>query len=201
MREELTRERLLELLDFDETLSRFRWRERPGNNGFNAQRAGKLAGYEWHIDSLTYRRIGLEGKNYYEHRLVWLFHYGHFPTEKLDHKDGDGLNNAKENLQLAPGNLNHKNMAKYSANTSGYNNVYWCKQGEEWHVRIQHNGIGHYGGHFKKEGLHLAIAKAKEMREAFGFSPAHGLTREERKNHSDQPILTGDVCERKSLLP
>jgi hypothetical protein len=181
MPETLTRERLVELLEFDETINRFSRKERTGDKKFNNQFAGKLAGAEWHRGQLTYRRIKIGGKSYFEHRLVWLYYYGHFPTEKLDHEDGDGLNNSRENLRLAPGNFNHKSKAKADNNTSGYTNVSWNKQKNKWRVKVKHNGITHHGGLFKEEDLQLAIAKAQEMREAFGFSPTHGLTREERK--------------------
>jgi hypothetical protein len=181
MREELTRERLLELLEFDETISRFRWKERPDSAWWTARYAGELAGCERQLGQVTYRKITLDSTPYLEHRLVWLYYYGHFPTKNIDHKDGDGLNNTKENLRLAPGNFNHKSMAKADNNTSGHTNVYWNKWAKKWEVKVRNNGTTHSGGYFKEEDLQLAIAKAKEMREAFGFSPTHGLTREERK--------------------
>jgi len=176
----LTRERLIELLEFDEGLNRFRWKERPGNAWWTTRFAGKLAGGEGRRGRLTYRMTHIDDKCYLEHRLVWLYHYGQFPTENLDHEDGEGLNNTKENLQLAPGNFNGKNCAKSIANTSGYIGVSWNKRAKKWQVQVQHNGIHHYGGLFKEEALLLAGAKAAEMRKAFGFSPTHGLTREER---------------------
>jgi len=181
MGEQLTRERLLELLEFDETISRFRWKERSESAWWTARYAGELAGCEGQLGQVTYRLIRLDRALYLEHRLVWLYYYGHLPTENLDHEDGDGLHNAKENLRLAPGNFNGKNCAKSMACTSGYANVCWDKGRRKWKVQVKCNGINHYGGSFKKEGLQLAIAKAQELREALGFSPTHGLTREERK--------------------
>jgi len=181
MREPLTRERLLELLDFDETISRFRWKERPGKKDINIQFAGKFAGSERRRGKLTYRQVMIGGKDYLEHRLVWLYYYGHFPKEALDHLDGDGLHNAKENLRLAPGNFNYKSMAKRVDNTSGHTGVSWNKARNKWRVQVRHNGTDHHGGYFKKDDLLLAITKAAEMRKAFGFSPTHGLSREERK--------------------
>ena len=181
MRETLTRERLLELLDFDETISRFRWKERQGDKWFNSTFAGKLAGSEQRIGNLKYRLVTIGGKCYKEHRLVWLLHYGHFPTEPLDHIDGEGLHNSKGNLRLAPGNINSKNVAKRVDNTSGYPNVYWHPNKKKWVVRVKHEGTNHFCGYFQKDDLPLAVAKAAEMRKAFGFSPTHGLPREERK--------------------
>ena len=50
------------------------------------ERAGSPSGH-------GYRKVCIEYAPYYEHHLAWLYVYGEWPAE-LDHKDGDGANNA-----------------------------------------------------------------------------------------------------------
>ena len=53
-------------------------------------------------NSNGYYIIMIEGKRYFEHRLVWLYHYGEFPPSDLviDHIDNNKMNNRIDNLQL-----------------------------------------------------------------------------------------------------
>jgi hypothetical protein len=179
----LTKERLLEVLEFDQSISRFRWREREGNLPFNAQFAGKLAGGvgKSTTPGLIYRRIQFDGVQYKEHRLVWLYWHGELPEFDLDHLNGDGLDNRIENLRLDRDGVNMRNMAKNVRNTSGYTNVSWRKKRQKWEVHVKRKNIHVHGGYFALDELDKAILKAAELREKLGFSPLHGLTREERK--------------------
>ena len=182
----LTREELHEVLEFDEELSRFRWKARPGNTRgvkiFNSRFAGKLAGWETKRDAVRcYRTIRVKHKVFYEHQLVWIHCYGEMPGLSLDHINGEGLDNRVENLRLATGAENSQNMALMKSNTSGHTGVTWCKDRNRYAAQAAKNGKHIFGGYFKKEDLHLAVAKAKEIRASLGFSPIHGLPREERK--------------------
>ena len=184
MSETLTRERLAELLEFDTSISRFSWKERPGNKSFNIRHAGKVAGYnQAHSNSagLYYRVVTVDDQPYKEHRLIWLWHTGQFPEYDLDHKDGDGRNNSQANLRLAANGINSRNRAKSSANTSGHTGVMWSKQRHKWVVRAKLNGKLYFNGYFDLSDLDKAVAAAAELRAKLGFSPTHGLTREERK--------------------
>lgn len=181
---ELTIVRLLEVLEFDESISRFRWKERPGSLWFNTRFAGKLAGSERannKIPGLFYRIIGIDNVLYKEHRLVWLLHTGQFPEFDLDHKDGDGLNNRLDNLRLSVGGINLQNKARYSSNTSGHTGVSWSKQKQKWQVIVRLNKRSYCNGSFNLEDLDKAAAAAAELRARLGFSPTHGLTRSERR--------------------
>ena len=60
--------------------------------------------------------------------------------ECVDHRDGDGLNNHRENLRVATHTENIRNSRKSSANTSGYKGVCWHKRDLKWMVQIGDNG-------------------------------------------------------------
>ena len=52
---------------------------------------------------------GLRGKYYYEHRLIWLYHYGEWPKECIDHINGIKDDNRIENLREATKQQNNFN--------------------------------------------------------------------------------------------
>lgn len=62
------------------------------------------------LDSDGYRVIRIEGKSYKAHRIVWALINGHFPTDQLDHIDGNKDNNNKLlNLREVTSRQNNQN--------------------------------------------------------------------------------------------
>ena len=55
----------------------------------------------------------------------------------VDHINGDGLDNRRENLRVCTHAENMRNSGKNRRNTSGYKGVYWHKQRQKWHARIR----------------------------------------------------------------
>lgn len=188
----LTRNRMLELLDFDEATVAFTWRRRSGDTSavrsFNARFAGKRAGCVFKAGNTAYRTIYIDGERYLEHRLVWLYYNNEQPTEAIDHIDGVGTNNRLSNLRLAVNGINHKNQTLSKKSTTGYCGVYWSKAKKKYEVQAVIDGKSQRGGYFKEEDLDLAVLKAKEMRKAAGYSESHGLTKKERATCEEQPV-------------
>jgi hypothetical protein len=48
-----------------------------------------------------YTRIGVEGRYYLAHRVIWKWMTGQDPPSDIDHVDRDGFNNRWANLRLA----------------------------------------------------------------------------------------------------
>ena len=70
----------------------------------------------------------------------------------VDHTNGNGLDNRKQNLRLVTESQNHYNQSKQSRRTSSsYKGVYWHKRDKIWMVRIQAEGTDHYIGSFATE--------------------------------------------------
>lgn len=57
-----------------------------------------------------YLRITTNGRQYFAHRLAWLYVHGVWPNEALDHINGDKLDNRIANLRDVPETLNALNV-------------------------------------------------------------------------------------------
>ncbi len=114
---------------------------------------GQIAGR----DSNGYRMIGLFGKGYMAHRLIFMFHHGYFPSE-VDHIDGNKINNRIENLRPATHAENLKNQKIKINNVSGIKNVGWARREQKWRVRLTVNGRDKHIGYFKDRDLADLVA-------------------------------------------
>lgn len=71
----------------------------------------------------------------------------------IDHKNGDGLDNRRENLRFGPPLLNQANQTRRSANTttSNYKGVCWYPRYNKWRVQLQVEGRKRTLGYFVTE--------------------------------------------------
>lgn len=95
----------------------------------------------------------------YLHRLI----LGCFPGDKVyvDHRDGNGLNNKKNNFRKLTSTQNLQNTSVVYA-SSGFLNVHYCKQTGKWAVKVMANKKLLWGGRF--DNIEDAKKKAIEMR-------------------------------------
>lgn len=71
------------------------------------------------------------------------------PTELVDHADGDGLNNARNNLRLCTKATNAINSKCRSDNQSGYKGVCYHPFSGLWRAYIRAEGKQHSLGYYK----------------------------------------------------
>lgn len=112
--------------------------------GRNKIKAGSIAGF---YGGNGYKSIGVDGKVYLAHRLIFLWNYGYMP-KIIDHIDRNPKNNCIENLREATQSQNIINSKKSIANTSGYRGVYWHTQLKKWQAKIGINGKDKHLGLF-----------------------------------------------------
>jgi hypothetical protein len=67
---------------------------------------------------------------------------------KIDHKDGNGLNNTRDNLRLSTNSQNAYNAKDHKNNTSGFRGVTWDKRQERFEAKININGKKSHLGYF-----------------------------------------------------
>lgn len=161
----LTLDRLKELLDYNLQTGLFIWKCRTSNR----VKVGDVAGRN---NGNGYVRIAIDGKNYYAHRLAWMFVHGEIPALEIDHADGNRSNNKIENLRLASHAENGQNQALRATNTSGMIGVSWSKAHGMWCAYIFKSGKKKHLGLFKDlDEAGAAYLSAKAVMHSFQQSP------------------------------
>jgi len=89
---------------------------------------------------------------------------------QVDHRDGDGLNNRRDNLRVATSSQNAQNQRRSSANLSGHKGVGFHKTSGKWRARIKLNGKRKHLGYFDTpEDAHEVYCKVSaELHGEFG---------------------------------
>ena len=150
----LTQEQLKECLNYDPDTGIFVWLKSVGT-----VRVGSVAG----TLAKGYIKIGLAGKLYRAHRLVFLYVTGEFPTEQVDHINCVRNDNRWGNLRQATRNQNMHNQGKQITNTSGFKGVYRIKNNKKWRAQIWYMNRQIYLGSFTTpEAAHQAYIAAAE---------------------------------------
>ena len=98
----------------------------------------------------VYRKIQINNKGYFEHRLIWLYFNGKMPIE-IDHIDQNPKNNHINNLREVSHTQNLYNKRKYKNSTSRYVGVHWNKAMKKWCSQIKTNIKNKTLGYFDNE--------------------------------------------------
>jgi hypothetical protein len=114
-----------------------------------------------------YVSISFWGKKYQAHRLAWLFTYGNWPVDELDHINGNRSDNRIVNLREATSTENKRNRVA-KVGSSAFKGVYWEKTKRKWVARIKIASRTRHIGCFDKEE---AAAKAYDAEAASCFGP------------------------------
>lgn len=150
---DLTVERLRELLDYDPETGVLTWRTRTSNRVVKGAPAG------W--NACGYVHVGVEGRNYLAHRLIWLHVYGSWPKHGVDHIDGNRSNNRLSNLRDIPQATNTENRrTSKPGNKAGRLGV--APSRKRWSAQIHLRGKKHHLGIFDTpEQAHQVYLEAK----------------------------------------
>jgi hypothetical protein len=165
-RSNITQAELKELLHYDPDKGVFTNKVTRNNRA----KAGAVTGC---IDTSTgYVSIGVSFSYYRAHRLAWLYMTGSFPSNDIDHIDGNRANNRWSNIRCVTASENNRNRRCPDTNKSGVIGV--SKKGNKWSADIFINGRSKY------LGLYPTIEAAAQARQAeslaYNFHPNHGRT-------------------------
>lgn len=142
------------------------------NNKYAGERAGNM---KRDAKGYTYRVVGIFGKQYTEHYIIWLIMKGYMP-DRLGHHNRDACDNKWENIYEAKIEESNRNQSKRKDNTSGITGVHWCGKINKWVAQVRVNGKKHHVGCFCD--LASAEKEVKVFRRGMGFSELHGESKE-----------------------
>jgi hypothetical protein len=158
MKHILTQKYLKSILKYNKNTGIFKWKKELSKCIKNKEIAGtisKLNGYAY---------IGINGKIYKAHRLAWLYVYGHFPKQMIDHINRKKTDNRICNLRDVSRSVNGHNKGLQSNNTSGHKGIYLDKRDNIWFSQIKINNKIIHLGRFKYKKDAITARKESEIK-------------------------------------
>ncbi len=156
------------LLEYDPATGQLTWKDRPRTRGWRPDLSGP-------VNNTTDNgrlRVGLFGKRYLAHRIIWCMVTGAWPTHQIDHINGDPSDNRWCNLRHVTNLENCRNQKRRANNVTGMTGVLWRKDHQVWTAQIQANGKREHLGFFASKEEAIAARHAAEQRH--GYHPNHG---------------------------
>lgn len=167
----ITQKELKQVFHYDPDTGKFTYISRTSNR----VKVGNTAGSKVKPKKKTYLAVNIKCKFYYLHRLAWLYIYGSFPINEIDHVNGNGSDNRIVNLREVDSTNNNRNMKLFCTNKSGIVGVSWHKALNKWSSQIHINYEKIHLGYFDNI-LDAAMARNKaEIK--YGFHKNHGSDR------------------------
>ena len=152
----LTQKELKARLSYDPDTGVFFWRKTTMRTDLLGKQAGCLHTVQGYIE------IGIGNKLYKAHRLVWLYVYGRFPKEDLDHINRKRSDNRLENLREVPRYQNAQNQSLRKTSKTGLMGVSFNTQKQKFIAQITVNKCKKYLGQFDcPNEAHKAYCQAK----------------------------------------
>lgn len=185
----------LSLPDLDVLCQRFRYDPETGNLlcaiykvPLNARRRNLERAQRWNSEvygkpvgsrdgSEGYLVVGVNGTNYYVHRIAWKMAHGCDPIGDIDHINGNKIDNRLKNLRDVDRSTNSKNKVTRVISSSGVRGVYKISECR-FIANVKELGRIHHLGTFSS----LEEAKAARL----AYDVAHGFT--DRHLTSPAPI-------------
>lgn len=134
------------------------------NNKFSLcdeDRLSDVNDFTWSESKRGYVSAYSNGKSIYLHKLLYS------DINKIDHINGNKLDNRSCNLRPCTRSQNKANSRKQSDNTTGFKGVVFRKETEKFQAAIRANGIRYHIGTFETP-IDAAKAYDKKAIELFG---------------------------------
>lgn len=149
-------------LSYDPDSGHFKWvNPSPKRKELKGQPAGGL-------NAGGYLTIFVGGQSYMGHRLAWLYTYGVWPEDDLDHANGNRSDNRILNLRPCTRAENRQNCRRSKSNRSGFLGVSWSKLHSKWRAQIcVDRKTRHLGLFTSAESAYEAYTQAKAALHTF----------------------------------
>lgn len=119
----------------------------------------------WKINNSGYVLCYYLNKEFQMHRyLMDLAKYDKVEDIIVDHKDGNRIDNRKNNLRVCERKHNPKNARLYDNNTSGHKGVSWLSRLNKWQVSIQCDKKNIYLGVYEDFDEAVQVRKEAEIK-------------------------------------
>ena len=161
----ITQERLKKLLHYDPETGLFTRLVRV----CNCVQVGDITGTK---ATGNYLRMMIDGSPYMLHRLAWLYMYGAWPKDEIDHINHVRDDNRILNLRNVNSTENGRNQKLHITNTSGVCGVFLRKNTNIWYVQMRIGGKNVHIGNFKN--FDDAVFARKEAEIKHGYHKNHG---------------------------
>lgn len=112
----ITSEYVKSILSYNPENGDFVWIKRLSNRINLGSKAGSK-------NKNNYKKISINNREYYCHRLAFLFMCGEMPSDEVDHINGDTSDNRFVNLRIVNKNKNMANMKTKKTNRIGLKGV------------------------------------------------------------------------------
>lgn len=146
---------LKEYLSYDSNNGQMKWIKHSGPMGSIGSIAGKK-------NNDRYARVQLKGKNMLAHRVAWALHYGTWPSDQIDHINGDMFDNRISNLRCVTA---YQNMRNLSVHRLGKLWGASFTRGK-WHAQFRYKNVSYFIGVFDTDkeahAACLGFIKAKK---------------------------------------
>jgi hypothetical protein len=107
-------------------------------------------------------------RGYVYARVVWLLHYGEWPSTEVDHIDCNSQNDKIQNLRLATRSQNCHNT-RYGRADRPFKGTFQDRRNGKWNCQIQVNGKvhGRYGFSTQQEAYEARLQLAVKLHGEF----------------------------------
>lgn len=118
-------------------------------NLWNSRHANKAAFTD--TTKKGYRRGSILGRKVMAHRVAWAIYWKEWPTNEIDHINGNRSDNRICNLRAATRFGNCRNRISCGNASSRYLGVSWNTKMQRWRAQISVNGKNLHLGYFQNE--------------------------------------------------
>lgn len=126
------------------------------DNFYYCPETGVIINLQKYARPIQGTQVMIEGRNYYVHRLAWLWVTGKWPVGQVDHINRNPRDNRICNLREASDAENKQNC--------GISRKGYTKHGRKYRVKVATNGVGTYMGSFDTpEEAHAKYLEVKKQ--------------------------------------
>lgn len=121
----------------------------------------KIKKHKWYLNDNGYVLTHIDKKNVRLHRFIKNCFDNNII---IDHKNGNKLDNRKDNLRECTSQQNSMNHKTSCNNTSGFDGVCWDKEKNKWKASIKVNYKGIHLGYFNDKEEAIKVRKEAEIK-------------------------------------